>query len=56
MITTQKQHSDLLKQPQYTELHRGLVYVYRRVNGVDVPLIIRPQHTYKEWVGCFSAI
>lgn len=51
-----KQHSTLLKNPQYLELHRGLVYVMRRVNGSDVPLLIENQRSYKEWLGCFSAI
>jgi len=51
-----KQHSTLMKNQQYLELHRGLIYVYRRVNGVDVPLIIANQRHYKEWLGCFSAI
>ena len=41
---------------QHTELQRGLVYVLRRVNGVDVPLMIWNQAHYKEWLGCFSAI
>jgi hypothetical protein len=41
---------------QDTEMHRGLIYVMRRVNGVDVPLRIWNQYHYKEWVGCFSAI
>lgn len=51
-----KQPSTLMKNPQFIELHRGLIYVYRRVNGVDVPLLIENQLHYKEWVGCFSAI
>lgn len=46
----------LLKNPQRAELERGLVYVFRRVNGVDVPLLIENQHHYREWLGCFSAI
>jgi uncharacterized secreted protein with C-terminal beta-propeller domain len=41
---------------QHTELHRGLIYVMRRVNGVDVPLRIYNQLHYREWLGCFSAI
>lgn len=51
-----RQPSTLLRDSQYTELQPGLIYVMRRVNGTDVPLLIRPQHSYKEWVGCFSAI
>ena len=42
-------------QRQHTELQRGLIYVMRRVNGVDTPLVI-PQRSYREWAGCFSAI
>jgi hypothetical protein len=38
------------------KLHRKLIYVYRRFNGADVPLLIENQRAYKEWVGCFSAI
>jgi hypothetical protein len=56
MENEMKQHSTLMKNQQYLELHRGLIYVYRRVNGVDVPLIIANQRHYKEWLGCFSAI
>lgn len=41
---------------QLTEMHRGLIYVIRRVNGTDVPLLIENQHHYREWLGCFSAI
>ncbi len=41
---------------QHTELHRGIIYVMRRVNGVDVPLRIYNQLHYREWLGCFSAI
>ena len=37
-------------------MHRGLIYVMRQVNGVYVPLRLESQWTYKEWVGCFSAI
>jgi hypothetical protein len=37
-------------------MHRGLIYVMRQVNGVYVPLRLESQRTYKEWVGCFSAI
>ena len=51
-----KQLSTLLKNPQYLDLHRGLIYVYRRVNGTNVPLLIKNQRSYKEWSGCFSAI
>jgi hypothetical protein len=50
------QHSTLLRLPQHIEMQRGMIYVVRRVNGVDVPLRIENQHHYKEWVGCFSAI
>ena len=41
---------------QHTKLHRGMIYVIRRVNGVDVPLRLDNQWRYKEWSGCFSAI
>lgn len=51
-----KQPSTLLKNPQYLDLHRGLIYVYRKVNGTYVPLLIDNQRSYKEWLGCFSAI
>ena len=37
-------------------MKRGLIYVYRKVNGTDVPLLIETQRSYKEWLGCFSAI
>jgi hypothetical protein len=50
------QPSTLLKNPQYTELQPGLIYVMRRVNGTDVPLLIENQRSYREWLGCFSAI
>ena len=45
---------DLSKQGR--ELERGMVYVTRRVNGVEVPLRIWNQGAYREWLGCFSAI
>jgi hypothetical protein len=41
---------------QDIEMHRGMIYVMRRVNGVDVPMRIWNQLHYKEWLGCFSAI
>lgn len=42
---------------QYGEtMHRGIIYVIRKVNGVDVPLQIDKQASYREWLGCFSAI
>lgn len=41
---------------QDTEMHRGVIYVMRRVNGVDVPMRIWNQSAYREWLGCFSAI
>ena len=50
------QHSTLLRNTQHIELQRGLIYVIRRINSVDVPLRIDNQHSYKEWLGCFSAI
>ena len=50
------QRSTLLRTTQHTELQRGLIYVIRRINGVDVPLRIDNQRSYKEWLGCFSAI
>lgn len=53
---TQRQTSTLLHRPQFYEMHRGLVYVLRRVNGVDVPLLIDNQQHYREYAGCFSAI
>lgn len=56
MLTTPKQTTNLLKNPQYIELERGCIYVYRRVNGVDVPLLINNQRSYAEWAGCFSAV
>jgi hypothetical protein len=45
---------DLSKQD--SELRRGVVYVTRRVNGVDTPLRIWNQLAYREWLGCWSAI
>ena len=45
---------DLSKQGR--ELERGMVYVTRRVNGVEVPLRIWNQGAYREWLGCWSAI
>jgi len=56
MLTTPKQTSTLLRIPQHLELQRGCIYVLRRVNGVDVPLRIENSRSYREWVGCFSAI
>lgn len=50
------QPSTLLRIPQGMELCRGMIYVMRRVNGVDVPLRIANQGRYREWLGCFSAI
>lgn len=49
-------NSTLLRRPQFVELQRGLIYVTRRVNGVEVPLLIERQRAFKEWVGCWSAI
>ena len=46
----------LLSIKQGTELHRGMIYVMRKVNGTWVPLRIDNQLAYKEWLGCFSAI
>jgi hypothetical protein len=37
-------------------MHRGLIYVMRQVNGVYVPLRLEKQTSYREWVGCFSAL
>jgi len=37
-------------------MQRGLIYVYRRVNGEDVALALENQRSYKQWGGCFSAI
>ena len=45
---------DLSKQGR--ELQRGVIYVIRRVNGVDMPLRIWNQWAYREWFGCWSAI
>lgn len=45
---------NMWKEPR--ELQRGMIYVMRRVNGVDVPLRIWNQLRYKEWLGCFSAV
>jgi hypothetical protein len=45
-----------IRTTQREELERGLVYVYRRINGTDVPLLINTQRSYREWLGCFSAI
>ena len=42
--------------PQGRELMRGSIYVMRRVNGVLVPLRLANQTSYREWLGCFSAI
>lgn len=41
---------------EMSEMQRGMIYVMRRVNGVDVPLRIHNQLHYREWLGCFSAI
>lgn len=41
---------------QHTKLHRGMIYVIRQVNGVDVPLRLQYPLQYKVWSGCFSAI
>ena len=41
---------------QHAELQRGLIYVMRRVNGTDVPLLVWNQRHYTEWLGCFSAL
>lgn len=51
-----RQTSTLMHTTQFLELQRGLIYVFRRINGVDVPLVIENQRSYTEWVGCFSAI
>jgi hypothetical protein len=51
-----RQQSTLMKNRQFLELHRGLIYVYRRVNGTDVPLLIQNQLSYREYIGCWSAI
>jgi hypothetical protein len=37
-------------------MHRGLIYVLRQVNGVWVPLRLESQRSYREWLGCFSAL
>lgn len=37
-------------------MHRGIIYVMRQVSGTWVPLRLEKQHTYREWLGCFSAI
>ena len=37
-------------------MHRGMIYVIRQVNGVEVPLRLEKQTSYREWVGCFSAL
>ena len=37
-------------------MSRGLIYVYRNVNGACVPLRLINQLSYREWLGCFSAI
>lgn len=39
-----------------SSMHRGMIYVMRQVNGVFVPLRIDRQSSYREWLGCFSAI
>jgi hypothetical protein len=41
---------------QDTEMHRGVIYVMRKVNGVNVPLRIWNQLHYREWLGCFSSL
>jgi hypothetical protein len=41
---------------QDIEMQRGMIYVMRQMNGVNVPLRIWNQMHYKEWSGCFSAI
>jgi hypothetical protein len=51
-----RQQSTLMKNRQFLELDRGLIYVYRRVNGTDVPLLIDNQLSYREYIGCWSAI
>lgn len=41
---------------QHPEMQKGLIYVMRRINGVDVPLRIWNQSSYREWLGCFTYI
>jgi hypothetical protein len=41
---------------EYGPLHRGLIYVMREVGGTWVPLRLERQSSYREWVGCFSAL
>ena len=48
--------SNLLKMNQDTEIHRGMIYVMRKVNGAWVPLKIHNQLSFKEYSGCFSAL
>lgn len=38
------------------ELHRGDKCVIRQSTGTPLVLRIEPQHSYKEWTGCFSWI
>lgn len=42
--------------PQGPDMMRGSIYVMRRVNGTMVPLRLVNQISYREWLGCFSAI
>lgn len=49
-------HLKLLRIKYGTSMHRGLIYVMRQINGVYVPLRLENQRSYREWLGCFSAI
>lgn len=49
-------HLTMLRIEYGASMHRGLIYVMRQVNGVYVPLCLEKQATYREWLGCFSAL
>lgn len=37
-------------------MERGTIYVYRTSNGTEQALRLDCQHSYREWVGCWSAL
>ena len=50
------EHLKLLRIEYSPSMHRGLIYVMRQINGVYVPLRLERQSSYREWLGCFSAL
>jgi hypothetical protein len=42
--------------PAQIKLTRGVVYVTRSVNGTPTPLALFNQASFREWLGCWSAI